>query len=584
MDQRFLKFIIACSIAVSCLCAPVFSVSANTQSNVSAWLSALDTLPLESPRVQRVQSIFRKLIRTTRGANLRTQLFVVDSDNEPWAVALQDGNIILSRGAMDIIYQDVELATGDARMAFVLGHELAHIISNDFWHQQVYLSFLESDSNAVIEIDQLQRRKEQELRADEEGFMYASLAGFDTRRLISKDEQGNNFLQHWAQQTSSISGARYHSPAQRTSFLHSRLEDLDKAVAFFKYGVKLAHFGRYQDALLFLDDFYKRFPSGQALSNLGFIYIQRAREKMPAQLAFRLWYPTLLDYNSGVPAQTRSIVNSVPEAAKADLHTAIDLLEAAINLDNSDLVARINLIAAQLYLGDHHGARANLTEALRGRETDPQLLALKALVLLESDDTDHWDSEARLTLQHLAESDNADENIIYNFARVLTDRGRHGMATNFWRQLAENINLLPPPYQYMVCNEIPTHSKCVTPPDSIQHTNLLWNTRIKHGDDISQPNIKEELALWQAPLSRIVGAIDAKIFVHPNGDSALAIDGIIELLSIKQHSYPLALGLKQALGEPYVSLPFGMDSFWSYGSSLAALIREDRVDEIWLAR
>jgi len=579
--RTFITKFLLCLILLFCVAT---SQAAGLQSNATAWLSVLPSAPADAPYVERVQSIFRNIKRAARGANIRARLFVVDSDNEPWAVALQDGNIILSRGAIDVAYDGADLAISDARIAFVLGHELAHIIANDFWHQQVYLAFSASGTDVQSDASQAQRRKEQELRADEEGLLYASLAGYNTRSLLDDSTGKPDFLHHWANQTGSIAGDSYHTPKQRRSFLRKRLATLDEAVAFYKYGVKLAHFGRYQDAQLLLDEFYRAYPSKQVLSNLGFVYIQLARKKMPANLAYRYWYPTLLDYDEGLPQKTRSLDTSLPEAARHSLLMASDLLEAAINLDNSDIVARINLIAVQLYLGKIHAANANVIEAMIGRETDPQLLALRALVKTESAETSHWNEEAKNVLLELASQPNADENIVYNFARLLTERGRKGMATKFWATLANKGNTLPRSYYQMVCNEIAEHDACVTPATNAKAPNLIYDTDIQHGDDVALPSVRAQLKHWNKPLKRRIGSLDVQIFEHPNGNSALALNGVIEFISIKQHQYRFANLLEQALGEPWVNLPMGKDSVWSYGDRLSALIRDGEVEELWLAQ
>jgi len=49
-------------------------------------------------------------------------------------LALKDGTILLSQKGMEICYQAEDKNIGDARVAFVLGHEMAHLGNDDFWH------------------------------------------------------------------------------------------------------------------------------------------------------------------------------------------------------------------------------------------------------------------------------------------------------------------------------------------------------------------------------------------------------------------------------------------------------------------
>ena len=563
------------------------TLAADLRSNASSWLSVFDTVSADSPKVQRIQSIFRSIKRVTRGANLRTKLYIVDSDNEPWAVALQDSNIILSRGAIDIIYDGHDLEKGDARMAFVLGHELAHIVANDFWHQQVYQSFLESDpATAQISIadkQQQNRRKEQELRADEEGFIFASLAGFQTRKIFAQQSGEDDFLVAWAKQTNAISGGNYYKPHERMAFLKNRLEQLDQAVELFKYGVKLAHFGRYEDAQILLDEFYKSFPSSQVLGNLGYVYIQTARRKMPPSMAYRYWYPTLLEFNSGLPSNSRSLAPSLPNDAKEDLLTAVEVLEAGAALDDSDVVLRINLVVAQLYLGNYKAALSILADTPSALDASPQLQALEALVYLANTDSNQWNSDTRQLLHKLASADNADENIIYNYARLLDERGRRGMAGTYWQKLSDVLPELPLSYQHIVCQRLAEQSQCDKLATNNEVAQPAAAVPIQHGSDIDSPDVKKILAQWGQPIERHLGTIDARIYVHPEGNSLLAIDGVVELITLKQTSLKLAEELKQEFGLPLVDMPVGADRIWSYGPQWSALIKDRLVEEIWLA-
>jgi len=47
-------------------------------------------------------------------------------------VSIPDGWVILSRSVLDLCYQHPR-AAGD-RLAFVLAHEIAHLLDDDFWH------------------------------------------------------------------------------------------------------------------------------------------------------------------------------------------------------------------------------------------------------------------------------------------------------------------------------------------------------------------------------------------------------------------------------------------------------------------
>ncbi|KPA10820.1 hypothetical protein MHK_008977 [Candidatus Magnetomorum sp. HK-1] len=50
------------------------------------------------------------------------------------ALSFPDGTVVISTGVIDLCYLDVTPKVGDGRLAFILGHELAHLSNNDFWH------------------------------------------------------------------------------------------------------------------------------------------------------------------------------------------------------------------------------------------------------------------------------------------------------------------------------------------------------------------------------------------------------------------------------------------------------------------
>jgi hypothetical protein len=60
--------------------------------------------------------------------------------HDPWdialPVALPDGWIVLSKPVLDRLYADP--TWGDDRLAFVLAHEIAHQLNDDFWHVQFF--------------------------------------------------------------------------------------------------------------------------------------------------------------------------------------------------------------------------------------------------------------------------------------------------------------------------------------------------------------------------------------------------------------------------------------------------------------
>ena len=68
--------------------------------------------PAELPVLTRVNDIYRKLSRTigSQQAN-RSKLLVIDSDGYPWAVALSDNSVVITKGAVPVSYTHLTLPT-----------------------------------------------------------------------------------------------------------------------------------------------------------------------------------------------------------------------------------------------------------------------------------------------------------------------------------------------------------------------------------------------------------------------------------------------------------------------------------------
>ena len=563
---------------------------ANTRSNAYSWIAAFGESPADAKMVRRVQSIFERVKRAAGGAGHQSRLFIVDSDNLPWAVALQDKNIILSRGAIDVIYSSNDsINAQDARMAFVLGHELKHVLDDDFWHEQVHKSLMRNATIQETNTRLLQRRRDDELRADEEGFIYASLAGFTTDAIFTSVGDEENFLAYWARQTNTITGAGHYSPQARMDFLAARYKSLDNAVEFFKFGVRLAHFGRLQDARVLLEEYHKIYPSNQVLANLGYVHLQLARKAMPAELAYRYWLPSLMSFNPGMRrSPSRKLNFQLSEESVTHLNAAIDILESArSSFENNTITpSAINLISAYLYLGRHSAARA-VFESIPNWESDPQLLSLDALIVMQDKRLkDPWNTFTREHFEQLALNNSAENHIVYNYARLLAERGRHGQARRYWDRLVAQIDQLPRVYQIMVCREVRWPQACRDHEDSLEQLQTpSWALDIKPGDDIDSAETREKLQAWGKPFRETLDDIDATIYRSRDGNSLLALDGIVELLSVRQHGFDFKEHLRSENGPPQAKTRMDSgDIIWSYGPLWSALVKGNTVSEVWIAQ
>jgi Zn-dependent protease with chaperone function len=85
-----------------------------------------------------VYAVFDKVRATADRSSMVTPTLVVVRDaKQALAFTLSDGTIVLSSKALDVLRSSASTAEAQARIAFVLGHELAHLAANDFWDSQV---------------------------------------------------------------------------------------------------------------------------------------------------------------------------------------------------------------------------------------------------------------------------------------------------------------------------------------------------------------------------------------------------------------------------------------------------------------
>jgi len=556
--------------------------------------------PASHPEVRHAQRMFDRLRRFGGQVSPNARLLVIDSDSKPWAIALPDDSVVLSRGALDVIYRDGDRERADAELAFVLGHELAHLGTRDLWHQMVYASLAGSDealgdaalaslesSLADASMD-LAAWRDRELRADEMGFVIAALGGYAVERVLGDGEQASDFLSIWVRQTRAEGSRTHYAARERTAFLRQRLREASLQVQTFDMGVMLAHFGRHADALPFFETFQRRYPSAQALSNLGYVQLQLAREAMPAALAYRFWMPTLLETDSGLRVPTRGLREGLSEPARRLLERAIVSLQAAVRANERDVGARINLAVAQWYLGEVFHARATVEDALERRPADGQLQALRALILLEQDPQIDMGPRTITLLEALVVDEPAAVNVLYNLARVLDERRREGRASAVYERLSERLSEVPPVFAHRICDRVPAAAACTAlaragASASVAATGpgVNWFP-VPPGTPVSRVLERSPSVAREVRRLDMNGIAVARIEIQDG--FLLALNGVVEVAAMRPSS-PLADDqLIEKLGEPQVVLAAGADRLQAFAGGVSARVRGGDVNELWLAR
>lgn len=559
--------------------------------------------PSELPVLTRVNEIYRKLTRTIGSQQAsRSKLLVIDSDGYPWAVALSDNSVVITKGAIERMYRENDLELGDARTAFVLGHELSHLGTEDLFHHRAFISNRQFQrSNRLWP----QPRPDEELRADLRGYTFATIAGYRTDRLIGS---GSDFFRQWLVQFGDAGGDNGSHPDNETrrQFLQRGFETILQDVPYYRFAVALAHFGHYEDAQQLLEDYLNRVQTMEAYSNLGYVHLQRARQKMPVEMAYKYWIPTLLEPSSGLElTRERSLFEQeLPQQAMDQLLKAEQRLKHAINMDEQQLTSYINLAAVYLYMPDKiHRAYAAIEDARRTRSgkipaVRSQLESIYQLIRVQDDldNGDRW-ANARDTMAKLASKNPVADNLLFNFARMLDNRGRDDTATQYWQQLHDRLSTLPQAYQSQVCFRLQRDDNCTTQ----QKVNPPWIKAEILNDpemqsamqqiqerDIRYPEVKSYLKQhWNAnsPPPKTLPGLHARVFINEAGDSLLALDNHIEMMIVRNVSpeFRDLNTLQKNFGTPQVSLPVPGGQLLSFDSGWSALVQNQKVVEIWIA-
>ncbi len=549
--------------------------------------------PQNYPLASRAIEVFNQIKRAADSEAASASLVIIDTEARPWAIALADGNVVLSRGALDIIYGSVNQEIGDARLAFVLGHELAHLGSRDLWQQHVFSSLSAIPDLADSALSVLHREmtlsvfdaaawRERELKADEVGYMIASLAGFDVRQIFADDALRKDFLSVWEIQTQSVGDTHYNA-AVRSEFLQVRLAAASERLDQFQLGVMLAHVGRYEDALAVFENFQTFFSSRAVLTNLGYVHLQLAREAMPFEMAYRYWMPTVLEQHSGFRIPTRSFVQGLNEKALYHLEEATRYLDQALKLNPADVSSSVNLTVSHHYLGKHFRARAVVEDALNEHPDNTMLSVLKSIVLVDQEpEIDMW-PRAVSRMQALDTGAATPVFVIYNLARMHQERERYGKAKEYWDRLYARLPELPLAYQYQVCAVV--ELDCL-----MEEATASFDVGLPNGTEFYpfQPGAPldvnalklalpdAELVHWQ--IQELIG-----VTITRGQSTAFVLDGVIEMVR-HESGFSEFEGLDISGQLPLDIELLAHGSVHRYPGGVSLVEREGKFTELWVSQ
>jgi len=564
--------ILILSISLALILLP-FNTLALPEDSVQFYLDHYGRADVNDKRVRRVHHIFEQVKRVADKRHHRLpQLAVVqgfNSPDDPLAIALPDGYIVLSKQAIDIMYKNVSLVQGDTRTAFVLGHELAHLANNDAWHRE-FLSLIRKQTS----VSQLNPNRQQEIEADDQGFIYAAMAGYPVAQLLAKGAQ--NFFMAWEQQTFREANNTHPRPEVRAKLLKARLQALLEILPYFHFGVRLSHFDRCDDGSYFLSEFLKHFPARAVYNNLGLCELQQARKALGKE-AYLYWLPSVLDVTTQIDELSLSDISRGEGSTLADdfLINAQDYFEKALEMEPSYLPAHVNLAITALYLEDIYIARARIEKARQLAPDDLEIQGLRLVILYEegslSPYVDMWPYIIQ-QLEQLARRPNAPLSVVYNMARLLELRKRTG-ANKMWQRLARQVADLPLPIRRIVCQ------KTVCPQQAAgKLPKANWDLPVQLGMDT---RYNKTLPQWQKSQMRLYDLYE-EIYQHPDGKAeVLAMRERVEMVVLKKREDISLKDLPNYCGQPLRQRRVFKGRLLSC-HNWAAWVVDDHIQEVWV--
>lgn len=610
MIARVIASCFASCLAVSLLGAGSAFAADESRANPRAGLDFyLQTYGRVSPaEIPEVYAVFEK-VRATADKNsmVSPQLIVVGDTKQASAFTLSDGTVVLSKKALAIMRESATEDEVRARIAFVLGHELAHLAGNDFWDNQISQALIESSTAREFNaqslrgmVDAAAGQQKKELKADDLGFLYAALAGYDVDTLLARSRANEDFLSFWDTQAGRRNDPNYPLPAQRSGLLRLRLVEMQNSMHYFTFGARLMHFGRYRDAIGFLREFQRHYPGREVFNNLGYCYLRLAVSQLDPDYAYRYWLPAISELDSPLSKFTARSAEQADRgqgrmgaAARENLLQAVHYLELAIDKDANYAPSYVNLAVAQLLLGmraDSDPATTNallraklaVGAALNLRVDDASVRMLAAIIDYESQGADR--TKRTIRAASFANVDDDDAAYLYNLARLTSDDSAR--SSRYWQKLAVQLEATPKKLQALVCRRnaiapIAGANNLKTRCDTLAQTAaavppLTLPVKLSR-DLLNTPFTTAELAQQSWHTTQLNSGA---VYIGP-GSAVLAIDDVAVMAVLKPpSSNPDAL--LQCCSQPLEKVAVVNGTLWHYGRWIA-LVRDNRVSEVWVA-
>ncbi|MCP4983052.1 MAG: hypothetical protein GY935_21460 [Gammaproteobacteria bacterium] len=450
--------------------ADALSLPDDPRQSISYW-KAHTISAEEDGQVALAQRVFARLLRAWDSSRVEPGLYVVKTSNSAWAASLADGNILLSRDAIDI-----SLASGQQRgehlLAFVLAHELAHQRSDDLWHQRFFRSLrlqdeaqrsrlldgLPLDAGLVRDIEQM------EAQADRDGLVMMSSVGFDPWQVLDQQDFFTNWVESiWSLTCDQQGSAEFRSACEqaRTRALRAQvqLNSVAGQAVIYELGVQAMVARNYPQARHYFTLYGREYPGRAIMSAIGISYLAEAMDLRrqidqlgsTGQVGF--YFPLLLDagldIGVGSDAAKRAATDIEAKALRQQLKNrvefAVKFLERAIRLDPDHRPLYLSIAIAHLIENNQYLVRGILQGRYVPRFGGDAAVSM-LLALGNSLEGDHKGTIAELTTLLEDQAGIAEQTVLapellnytaaFNLARIYRFLGRDVEIEPLWKSMA----------------------------------------------------------------------------------------------------------------------------------------------------
>ncbi len=278
-----------------------------------------------------------------------------------------------------------------------------------------------------------------ELLADENGAIYAALAGFRVGLLVGSEDR--NFFTEWENARGldrlepSIVTDSYPNANERARAVEACLRRVIERTDIFNLGVLLYEAGHYEEAASAFEEFLLYFPSTEVQHNLGCCYHQmalrdfRAWKQSEPVLPFKLSF-AIDPVTRATQIDLRSDGLDYGELFKEHLSKAIEFYRNATLQDPFYVPAYSSFGAACVLAGEYHKAISLLQDALK----------------LDPNSSDVWNNlgvayyglgmkdEATQAFTRANELDANFDAALFNLGKVAFEEGNLKGASMYWKR------------------------------------------------------------------------------------------------------------------------------------------------------